>query len=242
MGPKEKYAEVLEVTDERDALADAALDLIAQAFPRHERQPVSELRSEIAEKRMGLLAAYDFHLMTVAGERGDVMATAAGVYLEGINAGFITYLAVHPEHRRKRLGREVRAHLVEAFRADARRAEWEELSWVMGEVRVDSPWLRRLVRDRSIIAFDLTYYHPGMVPGEPGPQYVLYRQPIGDPRVEVPAQLVRRLLYSIYRRAYRVRYPLERDNFRAMLAELEGRETVGPHPLVERLAAGEEEG
>jgi hypothetical protein len=41
---------------------------------------------------------------------------------------------------------------------------------------------------------------------------------------------VRRILYTVYRRAYRVRYPLEHAGFRNMLAQLEGREFVGAHP------------
>jgi len=38
------------------------------------------------------------------------------------------------------------------------------------------------------------------------------------------------LLYTIWRRAYRIRYPLDSDTFRYMLRALEGREMIGPHP------------
>lgn len=222
--------EIVAITDERTPLAEAALELIARMFPPSERQSLVELRSEIAEKRLELLSAYDFHLLTLVGEDGRPAGTVAGVYLEGVNAGFVTYLAVRPELRGRQIARRIRSRLVRVFREDARRAEYEDLAWVIGEVRSESAWLRRLVRHRGAIPFDFTYYHPGMAPGASAVEYVLYRQPIGDRRLELPVQLVRRILYSIYRRAYRVKYPLERPPFQAMLAELEGREMVGPHP------------
>jgi hypothetical protein len=52
---------------------------------------------------------------------------------------------------------------------------------------------------------------------------VLYREPVGDLRAELPASEVLRLLYVIWRRAYRVDYPLQRDTFCYMLDQLEGR-------------------
>jgi GNAT superfamily N-acetyltransferase len=223
---------VVEVTDERHPLAAEALQLIADSFPPHDRHPMAELRSEIAEKRLELLTAYDFHLLALVGEDGQVVAANAGVYLAGVNAGFISYLAVHPDVRGRRLGRRVRTELVKVFRADARRNGRDELAWVLGEIRIDSPWLRGLVRHGGAIPFDLTYYHPGMTPGVTRVPYVLYREPIGDHRAELPAQEVRRIIYAIWRRAYRVRYPLERDGFAAMIRELEGREWVSAHPEV----------
>ena len=53
-----------------------------------------------------------------------------------------------------------------------------------------------------------------------------------------PELEVRQMLYAIYRRAYRVRYPLERENFRAMLDEISSRETIGAHPDVVQRASG----
>jgi len=242
---------VVEVLDERTTTAQRALGLIMDTFPAHERQPLAELRSEIAEKRLGLLAAYDFHLFAVfddatgaGGPGGDaepgahvgvraggrVAASAIGVYLEGVNAGFINYLAVRPALRGRGLGRALRRRLVGQLRADARHAGFDDLAWVIGEVRPDNDWLRRLVREKSAIPFDLTYYHPAPVPGVADERFVLYRQPVGDARVALPTELVRQLLYAVYRRAYRVSYPLERPAFREMLAELEGRKVVGGHP------------
>lgn len=220
---------IVQIEDERDSLAREALDLIGEAFPPNERQPLHQIGMEIAERRLGLLTSYDFHLLAMPSETGRALAVAAGVYLGGVNAGFVTYLAVRPEQRGHQLGRGMRMRLVELFHEDARRAGWEELHWVVGEVRLDSPWLARLVRDRQVIPFDLDYLHPGVTAGEDSERWVLYRQPVGDPRQELPAGEVRQLLYAIWRRAYRVRWPLEYEAFRAMLQELEERSLVGAH-------------
>lgn len=227
---------VVEVSDERDPLAGEALGLIVESFPPYDRHSLEDLRSEVAEKRLGLLDPYDFHLLTLLDPEGRPLATATGVYLAGVNAGFVTYLAVRPEQRGRHLGRRVRSGLVDAFRADARRHGRSELAWTVGEVRMESSWLLGLVRHGGAIPFDFTYYHPGMLPGG-NSRYVLYREPFGDRRAEIPAAEVRRVVYAIWRRGYRVRYPLEHPAFAAMMAELDGRETVGAHPDVARKAA-----
>jgi GNAT superfamily N-acetyltransferase len=224
--------EPVEIVDEEDPLASDSLLVIEEMFNRQDRQALSELRSEIAEKRLGLLAGYDFHLITVPTPEGEAAATVAGVYLQGVNAGFVTSLASRPRHQGRRLARRLRNALVECFREDARREEYHDLNWVLGEVRSASPWLRRLVRHRGAIPFDLEYFHPGMAPDGSGEAYTLYRQPVGDRRAELPVSEVKQILYAIWRRAYRVRYPLERPGFRRMLSQLEGRETVGPDPKI----------
>jgi ribosomal protein S18 acetylase RimI-like enzyme len=222
---------LVEVRDERDPKAEAALRLIAAAFERPERQPLSELRSEIAEMRLGLRSATDFHLVVALGEDEVVQGTVAGMYLEGVNAGFVTYLTVDPAFRGRRLAPRLREALVERFRKDAKRAGLDDLAWVVGEVQGDSPWLEHLIRTHGAIIFDLGYRHPGVRPDSVPGGYVLYREPIGDHREVLPAHLVRRVLYAIYRRGYRIPYPLESMGFTAMLDEMEDRSTVGPAPL-----------
>ncbi|HSJ23678.1 MAG TPA: GNAT family N-acetyltransferase [Longimicrobiales bacterium] len=222
--------DLVAVTDERDPLAERALALVHRTFAPADRQPVSELLSELKESRLGLLSNHNFHLIAaVAPDDEEPAGTIIGVYLGGVNAGLVMYLAVRREYRGHGLGRLLRPRLLEAFQEDARRAEHDDVAFVLGEVRAASPWLRRLVATRGAIPFDLEYYHPGMAPGY-GEKYVLYRQPFGDARTELPVALVRRILYAIYRRAYRVRYPLQREGFVAMLRQLEGRSKVGMHP------------
>jgi GNAT superfamily N-acetyltransferase len=222
--------QVVRVEDERTGLARQALNLIAESFPPKDRQPVDQISMEIAERRLELLTSYDFHLFAAVDADERVLGVSAGVYLGGVNAGFVTYLAVRPEAREKQLGRRLRVRLVDAFRADARQLEWEELAWVVGEVRRESPWLARLVRERAAIPFDLRYYHPGVDPERPDEEWVLYRQPVGDERVEIPSAEVGKLLYAIWRRAYRVRWPLQRPGFNLMLEQLAGRASVGNLP------------
>ena len=223
----------IEIRDERDPLAVEALQLVQEMFAPEDRQSTRALLSEITESRMELLEGDGFHLITALDENGRPMGTAVGVYLMAVNAGFILYLAVRPEHRARELARTLRRELTAAFRSDARRNGREELAWVVGEIEAESAWLRRLVRERNAIPFDLTYYHPGMSPGSGDKEYILYRQPVGDARPELPARLVRQIIYDVYRRAYRVSYPLVHPGFAAMIEELEGRDMVGPHRRAE---------
>jgi GNAT superfamily N-acetyltransferase len=232
----ERPTRIVAIKDERDPLAREALRLIETAFAPRDRQGLEEMLSEVAEDRMGLLAADGFHVLTALDDAGRPEGTIAGFYMHGVNVGFVTYLAVHPRGRGKKLARTLRRELVEAFRTDARDEGWGELAWVVGEVRTRSPWLRRLVRHRGAIPLDLDYFHPGMTPGESDEKYVVYLQPVGDERRELPVDEVRKLLYAIYRHAYRVRYPLVRHGFIDMLRQLDGREMVGAHPDAERWA------
>jgi ribosomal protein S18 acetylase RimI-like enzyme len=229
---------IVDVDDERTEAAAAAFDLIERTFDRRDRQPLEELRSEIAEKRIELHTTQEYHLLAALDADGHVMGTITGLYLAGVNAGFVTYLAVESSSRRTGLGRRLRATLVERFRATAKRRRDEDLAWVLGEVRVTSPWLRRLVQNRGAVPFDLTYFHPGVRPPA-RPVHALYRQPVSDHRVELPAQLVRRILYAVYRRGYRVRYPLLHTGFLDMLGQIGDREMIGMLPRFAQLTANE---
>jgi GNAT superfamily N-acetyltransferase len=227
--------QVVEVVDERTTSAEEALQLLAATFPPYDRHSLDDLRTEVAEKRYDLLFPDDFHLLALVDESDHVVATCMGAYLAGVNAGFVGYLAVHPEHRGQAHGRRLRTTLVELFKSDAIEAGNHSLAWVIGEVRVANPWLHKLVREGTAIPFDFDYYHPGMTIGQ-GEKYVLYRQLVGDLRRELAAAETRAILYAIYRRAYRVRYPLQHTNFMSMLGQIGERKVVGPHPEVVRLA------
>lgn len=224
-------ATIVNVEDERTPLAARALELIERTFPPRERQPSAQIAMEVAEKRLGLLTLYDFHLLAGVEEDGEVVGVVSGVYLAGVNTGFITYLAVGEPARGQQLGRELRLELITAFERDAELAGYDELAAVVGEVRLESAWLSRLFRERAVLPLDLEYYHPGQ-DMEEGTRWVLYRQPIEDSRESLPVGEVRQLLYSIWRRAYRVRWPLERPPFEDMLRQLQDRESVGAHPEV----------
>ena len=136
---------VVEVTDKRSTLARQALDLIRYSIG--DVQPTQDILSEIGERRRGFPAGGDHHLLVLLSPGDEPIAAAAGVYMQAVNAGFVTYLAVHSEQRGQLLGRRVRSHLVEVFRADARRLSGQDLAWTVGEVRRESRWLRTLVRN-----------------------------------------------------------------------------------------------
>lgn len=233
---------VVEIEDEQSDLALAALGLIRTAFDPHERQPLHQIAMEIAEKRLGLLTSYDFHLFAAVDTRKDsgdeLLGIASGIYLAGVNCGFVSYLAAVPRMRSRGIGRLVRSALIDAFRADAKSVEWPDLAAVVGEVRQESPWLRRLVRDRAVLPLDLHYYHPGQDPETTTENWVLYWQPVGDSRATVPAAEVRQLLYAIWRRAHRVRWPLKRSAFVDMIHQLEDRDEVGELHFIDRPAEG----
>jgi hypothetical protein len=218
---------VVEVTDERTPLAAAAFELIHEAM--WDVQPTDDLMSELEERRMGLPAGGNYHLLVMVDERERVVAAAAGVYLLGVNAGFVTYLAVREDVRGRMLGRELRRHLVDAIRAEALAKRGEELRWVVGEVRRENRWLRTLVGRGGAITFGVGYFHPWL-PRRAEGKYVLYREPVADPRPTLPPDEVAALLYNIWRRAYRIRYPTQNDVFCYMLSQLEGRAEIGPDP------------
>lgn len=218
---------VVEVEDERTELAHAAIELIHTSIG--DVQPARDLLSEIEERRRRLPSGGDYHLIASVDADGRPAAAAAGVFLETVNAGFITYLAVREGVRGQRLGGDLRAYLVRCFHDDARRLHGGEPAWTVGEVRRESAWLRSLVRGGRAIPFDFGYFHPWMPLRAEG-KYVLYREPMADARAEVAAHEVARLLFAIWRRAYRIRYPLQSETFCYMLRKLEGREMVGADP------------
>ena len=215
------------VADERTPVARAAFELIHESV--WEVQPTDDLLSELEETRLGLPNGGDYHLICFVNDKDEVVAAAAGLYLEGVNAAFVTYLAVREDQRRRRLGRVIREHLIEAVRAEARRRSGRDLAWVVGEVRRANRWLRTLVRGGRAIPFDFPYFHPWMPLRAEG-KYVLYRQPVADTRPTLPAGEVARLVYAIWRRAYRIRYPTQNETFCYMLSQLEGRPEIGPDP------------
>jgi GNAT superfamily N-acetyltransferase len=229
-------ARIAELSDERSAEAAAALALIERTFAARDRHAPQELRSELEEKRLELVPRNRPHLFAALAD-GEVVGAIYGVYMAGPNCGFVAYVAVEPEHRGGGVARRLRAELAERFRGDARAVGHDELGWVVGEVKRSSPWLTELVRRRGAIPLDLEYFHPGMAPGDGREPYSLYLEPVGDIRRELPVLLVQRIIFAVYRVAYRVRHPLMRPGFRAMVEALDGRAVVGPHrEVIERAA------
>jgi GNAT superfamily N-acetyltransferase len=220
---------VIEVTDERTPLAERALELIQSAI--WDVHPARYLLAELRETRQGTAQGGGYHLLAAVepGDEATPIAAATGAYLAAINAGFVSYLAVREDQRGRGLGKTLRGHLVEAFRAQARRKAGTELSYVVGEVERDSPWLRSLIAEGRTIALDVPYFHPWMSLHAES-HYALYREQVTDTRAELPSEEVARIIEAIWRRAYHFQRPEQRDTFRRMMRALEGRATVGPAP------------
>lgn len=217
---------IVTIDDERDPLAREALELITESI--WDVQPVDDLLTEIEERRRGMPSGGDYHLLAMVDDKDRPAAAAAGIYLESVNAGFITYLAVREDMRDRQLGRGLRAHLVEAIRDEARRTRGEDPAWTVGEVKRESPWLRTLVSAGQVIPFAFPYFHPWMPRRSEG-RYVLYREPMADARPTLPADEVVRLVYAIWRRAYRIRFPLQSETFCYMMDYLQSHGIIGTH-------------
>ena len=219
---------VVEVTDERGPLARRSIALIQEAI--WDVHPTGFLLRELEETRRGAARGGGYHLLAMlAPDDEQPLAAAAGVYLQAVNAGFVSYLAVREDLRGRGLGGALREHLLETFRVQARREQGTELANVLGEVERESAWLRRMVREGRVMPLDFSYFHPWMARRSEG-YYALYREPLADTRPELPAEDVARCVEAIWRRAYRIHGPLQRDTYAYMLEQLKGRETVGADP------------
>jgi hypothetical protein len=97
---------------------------------------------------------------------------------------------------------------------------------VLGETREESPWLRRL-RRQGAFALDIDYLQPPLEDHKNPVPLVLYVEPVSRKFASLESDEVRRILYTLYRRLYRIPYPLQDPNFRYMLKQLNDRERVG---------------
>jgi hypothetical protein len=218
-------------------VADTALRrahrLLTRIFPRAEMLPLSAWKDVLEERHTGVWTDLNWHLfvanhLTPAHSR--LVGAATGTYLGNVNVGLIGYIAVGSAARTLGIGPRLRWALRLAFERDARRLRGRPLKALVGEVRPDNPWLRRLVRNGAI-ALDLPYFQPSLRRREEPVPLVLYYQPLHLRRTSLPVAEVRRLLYTIWRRSYRVPKPLSHPIFRRMLRALAGRSRIGQRRL-----------
>lgn len=204
--------------------------MLRRVFPRAELLPVREWRYVLAERQAGVWSDLTWHLL-IAEVDGRTVGAASGNYLGSLNVGIVGYVAVARDMRSRGLGPRLRRRLAELFGADARAIRAEPLQALVGEVHAVNPWLHHLVRRQGAIALDFAYYQPALGHSTSAVPLVLYYQPVGRRRLGVPASVVRRLAYALWRRAYRVARPLRSATFRRMLRDLAGRRLVGPRTL-----------
>ncbi|MEX2179321.1 MAG: GNAT family N-acetyltransferase [Gemmatimonadaceae bacterium] len=230
---RRKVAERLAIREIRtadDSGFARAHRLLRDSFPRSEMQPQGQWRTTMRERAQGLWTDIDWHLLVA--ERGRaLLGAASGSYLGNVNVGLIGYVAIRPRERSSGIGLRLRKRLRQIFERDALRVTGGPLAGIVGEVRADNPWLRYLVRREGVIALDFPYFQPSMGKKHKPVPLVLYYQPMGTRRKSLSAAELRRLLYTMWRRMYRVSRPLSRPEFRRMIRSLDGRRRMGQRAL-----------
>ena len=220
---------VREVEDSDDAILSNAYQLLRREFDKHELVSVLEWRDTLAERDAEVWSDVCWHIF-VAERKGKILGVATGTYLGNVNIGAIGYLVVHPDARGLGLGPRLRSRLKAALKRDARRLRGKELAAVVGEVRRDNPWLRRLIRRDDVIALDFPYFQPSLRRGQEPVPFVFYYEGVGKVRRTLEAKELSRLLYTIWRRVYRVARPMTSEAFRRMVKDLAGRRVVRELP------------
>jgi GNAT superfamily N-acetyltransferase len=221
---------IREILSADDPSFRAAHELLRREFPHAEMLPVRVWRNALRERREGLWTDVNWHLL-VAERNSELLAAASASYLGNVNAGIIGYIAVRPRARKLGLGPRMRAALRRKLEADARTSGHSALAALVGEVSRHNPWLRNLVRREGAIALDFPYYQPSLGTKHDPVPFVLYYQPLTSIRKSLSASELRRLLYTIWRRSYRVARPLSHVAFRRMLRSISGRRRIGQIPL-----------
>jgi GNAT superfamily N-acetyltransferase len=223
--PSTRGLVVREVEDSDDAILASAYQLLRREFDKHELVSVLEWRDTLAERDAEVWSDVCWHLF-IAEREGRLLGVATGTYLGNVNIGAIGYLVVHPDARGLGLGPRLRTRLKSAFKRDARRLRGKELAGIVGEVRRDNPWLGRLIRREDVIALDFPYFQPSLRRGQAPVPFVFYYEGVGKIRKSLEAKELSRLLYTIWRRIYRVARPMTSEAFRRMVKGLAGRRVV----------------
>lgn len=231
--PRAAGLHLREIRRVTDTALRRAHRLLTRIFPRAEMLPLSAWVHVLKEREAGVWTDLNWHLFVaehVVARRARLVGAATGTYLGNVNVGLIGYIAVGSAARSLGIGPRLRWALRLAFERDARNLRGRPLRALVGEVRPDNPWLRRLV-GHGAIALDLPYFQPSLRRRDEEVPLVLYYQPLHGRRTSLSAPEVRRLLYTIWRRGYRIAKPLAHPTFRRMLRALAGRTRVGQRPL-----------
>jgi GNAT superfamily N-acetyltransferase len=217
---------IREVLHSADPAVAKGHGLVWRTFHKSESVGRGEWLNSLREREAGLWTDLRWHLV-VAELAGAVIGVATGTYLGNVNTGVIGYLAVSRAARGSGVGPRLRARLRTLFRRDARKLAGEPLRGIIGEIRPDNPWLQTLIRRDHVLALDFAYLQPRLRPGARSVPLVMYYEAIDRVIHRLPAALIRKLLYTLWRRIYRIAQPLSHAAFRKMLGELEGRRSIG---------------
>ncbi len=200
--------------------------LLRGAFGKAELVSLREWRASLRERTRGLWTDSTWHLL-IAERDARVVGVVSGNYLGNLNVGAIGYLAVSAAGRGLGLGPRLRRRLRTRLDQDARRIRGEPLAALVGEVNEGNPWLRTLSRRPEVLPLDFQYYQPRLDPSHRLARYVFYYESLHGRRRALPVVELRQLLYTLWRRVYRIPRPLSRQPFRRMMQALDGRRHVG---------------
>ena len=217
---------IREIVDVDDVAVRPAYRLLTQGFAREERVTLEEWLGTLREKTACLMTDIDWHLF-VAEKDDVVVGLASGMYLGNVNLGVIGYLAMVPEVRSLGIGTRLRTRLRRQFERDAIRIAGEPLKGIIGEVSLDNRWLRTLSLRPEVLVLDFKYYQPSLYEGDSPSQFALYYEALQRPRSRIPVSELRRILYTVWRRIYRISRPLDDAAFRAILRSFGTRRAVG---------------
>ncbi|MEP7383967.1 MAG: GNAT family N-acetyltransferase [Gemmatimonadota bacterium] len=227
---------IRELADPTDPAVRQAYALLKQTFHRGERVAMREWIGSLEESQNRLPTDFAWHLL-VAEEGGKVVGLASGTYLGNVNLGVIGYLAMDPAVRSLGIGSRLRARLRARFARDAERLSGRPLAAIIGEVSSTNRWLRSLASRPEVLVLDFPYFQPRLTKDdEPSPYILYYESLLGHPE-RLPVGELRRILYTVWRRVYRIDRPMDRPAFRVMLRELARRRTVGRYKLQPRASS-----
>lgn len=217
---------VREVVDPADPALAKGHRLLRRLFPKAELVSSVEWTHSLRERQGKLWTDLRWHLV-IAETAGRVIGVVTGTYLGNVNTGVIGYLAVSRSARQLGVGPKLRGKLRTLFQRDARQIHGLPLQAVVGEVHRDNPWLRTLMRAERVLALDFPYFQPQLRRGEGPVPLVFYYESCDRGRRRLSAAMIRRLLYTIWRRLYRIGRPLSDPAFRQNLQGLSNRRSIG---------------
>lgn len=188
--------------------------------------PRRDWTNALLEHARGVHTDVAWHLL-VAEQKNTVIGIASGTFLGNINVGVVGYLAIAPSAQARGLGARLRRALRRRFVRDAKRITGRQLDGIIGEISLDNPWLRALSRNPAVLPLNFEYYQPRLREDDKPSRFVLYYEAVGRPVKQLGVAELRRILFAMWRRAYRIARPLDRPAFRRMLSSLTNKRTVG---------------
>lgn len=221
---------IRELTSVADPALRQAHSLLKKNFERNELVGLHEWISSLEEKSDRVLTDIAWHLF-VAEQDGKVVGLASGTYIGNVNVGMVGYLVISSGERARGTGNRLRTRLRAQFEKDALAIAGRKLAGIIGEVSDGNPWLKTLTRRPAIIVLDFEYFQPHLNPGDTPSSFFLYFESVNRKKPRVAGADLRRILYAIWRRVYRVRRPLDSPEFRSMLKSIGRRRIVGARQL-----------